>query len=295
MSINKKTLYREIHDYVVILVGLFIYALGWTVFLLPNNITIGGVPGISSILYWAYGLPVQIPFFAVNAVLLIFALKTLGLKFCVRTIFGVVMTTIILSFLQPWVKDAHLLQDQLFMATVIGSCFCGVGVGLVLTSNGSSGGTDIVAAIVHKYRDISLGRVILIVDLIIITSSYVVLRDWERVIYGYVVLIIMTFVIDQVANSVRQSVQFFIISEKYEEIGNAIIKERHRGCTVIDTKGLYTGADHKMLFVLAMKRESSYIFQIIHSIDPNAFVSQSAVIGVYGQGFDHFKVKAKKK
>ena len=295
MSINKKTLYREIHDYVVILVGLFSYALGWTVFLLPNNITIGGVPGISSILYWAYGLPVQIPFFAVNAVLLIFALKTLGLKFCVRTIFGVVMTTIILSFLQPWVKDAHLLQDQLFMATVIGSCFCGVGVGLVLTSNGSSGGTDIVAAIVHKYRDISLGRVILIVDLIIITSSYVVLRDWERVIYGYVVLIIMTFVIDQVANSVRQSVQFFIISEKYEEIGNAIIKERHRGCTVIDTKGLYTGADHKMLFVLAMKRESSYIFQIIHSIDPNAFVSQSAVIGVYGQGFDHFKVKAKKK
>ena len=295
MSINKKTLYREIHDYVVILVGLFSYALGWTVFLLPNNITIGGVPGISSILYWAYGLPVQIPFFAVNAVLLIFALKTLGLKFCVRTIFGVVMTTIILSFLQPWVKDTHLLQDQLFMATVIGSCFCGVGVGLVLTSNGSSGGTDIVAAIVHKYRDISLGRVILIVDLIIITSSYVVLRDWERVIYGYVVLIIMTFVIDQVANSVRQSVQFFIISEKYEEIGNAIIKERHRGCTVIDTKGLYTGADHKMLFVLAMKRESSYIFQIIHSIDPNAFVSQSAVIGVYGQGFDHFKVKAKKK
>ena len=131
--------------------------------------------------------------------------------------------------------------------------------------------------------------------LFVITSSYIVLRDWNQVLYGYVVLFVSSYVVDQVVNSMRQSVQFFIVSDKYEEIGHAIINERHRGCTVIKSEGLYTGREHNMLFVLAKKRESGMIFQIINSIDPNAFVSQSAVIGVYGQGFDHFKVKAKKK
>jgi uncharacterized membrane-anchored protein YitT (DUF2179 family) len=185
----------------------------------------------------------------------------------------------------------HLLHDQPFMASVLGAVFCGCGVGLGLSSNGSTGGTDIIAAIINKYRDISLGRVIMICDVIIITSSYVVLKDWERVIYGYVVLYITAFCIDQVVNSMRRSVQFFIISDKHEEIGRRINMDPHRGCTVIDAHGFYSGKDVKMLFVLAKRRESAKIFQLIDEIDPTAFVSQSAVIGVYGEGFDRFKVK----
>lgn len=177
MNISKQTLWREIRDYLVILIGLFSYTIGWTLFLLPNNISTGGVPGVSSILYWAFETPVQVTFFAVNAVLLLLALKILGFKFCIKTIYGVVMLTIILSFFQPLIKDTHLLADQPFMAAIIGGCFCGIGIGLGLVSNGSSGGTDIIAAIIHKYRDISLGHLILMVDLIVITSSYVVLRD----------------------------------------------------------------------------------------------------------------------
>ncbi len=295
MNINQKTILREAKDYFVILIGLISYTIGWTLFLLPNNIALGGVPGISSILKWAWGTPVQATFFSVNAVLLILALKILGLKFCIKTIYGVVMMTVVLSCFQSLVGDTRLLPDQPFMAAIIGGCFCGIGIGLGLVSNGSSGGTDIVAAIIHKYRDISLGHLILMVDLFVITSSYIVLRDWNQVLYGYVVLFVSSYVVDQVVNSMRQSVQFFIVSDKYEEIGHAIINERHRGCTIIKSEGLYTGREHNMLFVLAKKRESGMIFQIINSIDPNAFVSQSAVIGVYGQGFDHFKVKAKKK
>ena len=123
------------------------------------------------------------------------------------------------------------------------------------------------------------------------TGNYFVLHDWEKVVYGYVVLFISSFVLDQVVNSARQSVQFFIISRKYEEIGKRINKDLHRGVTFIDGVGCYTNNNVKMMFVLAKKRESNMIFRLIKDIDPNAFVSQSAVIGVFGEGFDKIKVK----
>ena len=166
-------------------------------------------------------------------------------------------------------------------------------LGLVHISRANTllGGTDIIAAVINKYRDISLGRVIMMVDLIIITSSYVVLHDWERIIYGYVALIVSSLCVDQVVNSMRRSVQFFIISDKYKEIGERINHDPHRGVTVVNAQGFYSGNEVKMLFVLAKKNESHKIFQLINEIDPNAFVSQSAVIGVYGEGFDHIKGK----
>ena len=291
-KVNKATLWREGKDYAMITIAMLSYCIGWSVFLLPNNITPGGVPGISSILEWSpLGIPAQLSYFVINAVLLLIALRILGWKFCVKTVYGVVVLTVALSLTRESTASLHLLHDQPFMAAVLGAVFCGSGVGLGLSSNGSTGGTDIVAAIINKYRDISLGRVILICDVIIISSSYFVLKDWERVIYGYVVLYITAFCIDQVVNSMRRSVQFFIISDKYKEIGERINNDPHRGCTTIDAHGFYSGKEVKMLFVLAKRRESAKIFQLIDEIDPTAFVSQSAVIGVYGVGFDRFKVK----
>ena len=293
MKLDRKSLFKEIRDYVLITIAMLSYCIGWTVFLLPNSITTGGVPGVASIVFWGTGIPVQVTYFAVNAILMVFALRILGMKFCIKTIYGIVVLTFALDAAQRLTAGSHLLSDQPFMAAVIGAAFCGCGVGLGLSSNGSTGGTDIVAAIINKYRDISLGRVILICDIIIISCSYLVLHDWERVIYGYVVLIISSFCVDQVVNSMRRSVQFFIISERYEEIGHRINSEPHRGCTVIDAQGFYSGREVKMLFVLAKKRESGIIFKLINEIDPSAFVSQSAVIGVYGEGFDRFKVRGK--
>ena len=293
VGISEAVFLTELRDYVMIFIAMMSYCIGWNIFLLPNSITTGGVPGVSSVIFWGTGIPVQWTYFGINAVLLLIALRILGWKFCVKTIYAVVVLTLATTYVNAN-YHGHLLQDQPFMASIIGAVFCGSGVGLGLGSNGSTGGTDIIAAIVNKYRDISLGRVILICDVIIISSSYFVLKDWEKVIYGYVVLYVTAFCIDQMVNSMRRSVQFFIISEKYHEIGERINKEPHRGCTVIDAQGFYSGRDVKMLFVLAKRRQSEVIFRIINDIDPHAFVSQSAVIGVYGEGFDRFKVRTKK-
>jgi len=290
---NRASIGKEVRDYIMIFIAMMSYCIGWNIFLLPNNITTGGVPGISSVLFWGLGIPVQTSYFVINAVLLLIALRILGWKFCVKTIYAVLVLTVSTTYMSTH-YNSHLLADQPFMAAIIGAAFCGCGVGRALANNGSTGGTDIIAAIVNKYRDVSLGRVILICDVIIISSSYLVLKDWERVIYGYVVLYVTAFCIDRVVDSARRSVQFFIISDKYKEIGERINREPHRGCTIVDAQGFYSGKDVKMLFVLAKRRQSDMIFRIINEVDPHAFVSQSAVIGVYGEGFDHFKIRTKK-
>lgn len=290
LSLSQAIWLRELKDYLMIAIGLIFYGVGWTVFLLPNDITSGGVPGISSIVYWAVGIPVQYTYFVINAFLLVLSLRILGFKFSIKTIFAVFTLTFFLSVIQKLTEGTHLLSDQPFMACVLGATLCGIGLGIAFTCNGSTGGTDIIAAIINKYRDITLGRVIMLCDLIIISSSYFVLQDMEKVLYGFVTLFVCSFMLDQVVNGSRQSVQFFIISKKYEEIAKEI-NALHRGVTLIDAKGFYTGQEQPMMFVLAKRRQSTTIFRIIHDIDPDAFVSQSAVIGVYGNGFDHIKVK----
>ena len=178
LSLSQAIWLRELKDYLMIALGLIFYGIGWTVFLLPNDITSGGVPGISSIVYWATGIPVQYTYFVINAVLLALALRILGFKFCIKTIFAVFTLTFFLSIIQKLAEGTHLLADQPFMACVLGATLCGIGIGIAFTSNGSTGGTDIIAAIINKYRDITLVRVIMMCDLIIISSSYLVLQDW---------------------------------------------------------------------------------------------------------------------
>jgi uncharacterized membrane-anchored protein YitT (DUF2179 family) len=231
---TKQSLIRETRDYLMIALGLILYGIGWTVFLLPNDITTGGVPGIASIVYFATGFPVQYTYFSINFILLLLSIRILGWKFSIKTVFAVFTLTFFLSIIQRLASGVVLLHDQPFMACVIGASLCGGGIGIAFSSNGSTGGTDIIAAIINKYRDITLGRVMLICDLIIISSSYFVLKDWEKVVYGYVTLYICSFVLDQVVNSARQSVQFFIISEKYDEIARHINVYPHRGATVIN-------------------------------------------------------------
>jgi len=289
-KITKASVWAEVRDFLVIAIGMLSYCIGWGIFLLPNNITTGGVAGVSSILFWGTGIPVQLSYIVINGVLLAAALRVLGLRFCLKTIYAVGVLTVGVAYVTSH-YHGHLLGDQPFMAAIIGAVFCGCGVGLGLSANGSTGGTDIIAALINKYRDISLGRVIMLCDVVIISSSYLVLKDWEKVIYGYVVLYVTAFCIDQVVNSRRSSVQFFIISDKYQEIGQRINREPHRGCTIVDAQGFYSGKEVKMLFVLAKRRQSDVIFRIINEVDPHAFVSQSAVIGVYGEGFDQFKVR----
>ena len=287
---NKGKLWRQLRDYGIITIAMLLGVIGLNLFLLPNEITTGGIIGVASIVYWGTGIPVQETFFVINAVLLLVALKVLGWHFCAKTVYGVVVFTVASAVLQRVMPpDLHLLADQKFMACMVGAVFLGTSVGLGLSAGGSTGGSDVIAAMVHKYRDVSLGHIILFCDLTIITSSYVVLRDWEKVLYGYVLLFVISFVVDHIVNSLRQSVQFFIISDKYQEIGEAINEIADRGCTMLNGNGFFTKKDKKVIFCIAKKSESNFIFELIDEIDPNAFVAQSAVVGVYGQGFDHVK------
>ena len=258
---------HELRDYIIIALAMIEGSIGLNIFLIPNHITMGGVGGISSIVCWGFGIPASVTYLVLNATRFI-ETHTVGMT--------------------------PLLHDQPFMATVIGSFFMGSSAGLGLGCNGSTGGSDTVAAMINKYYNISLGHVIMVCDLLIITSSYLVLRSWEMVIYGYVCLFVMSITVDHVVNALRRSVQFFIISDKYLELSSAINTAADRGCTVMDGHGCYSGKDVHMLFVLARQRESQKIFRLIDEIDPTAFVSQSSVIGVYGEGFDRFKVSKKK-
>lgn len=297
-SIN---LWRETKDYLVITLGLIAYALGWTLFLLPYQIATGGVTGISAIIYYATGIEMQFSYLVINAVFLAAALYVLGLKFCLKTIFSVVLLAFFLDIFQEMMKDetGTLMQiigpGQDFMACVIGSIFCGVGIAVVFIVGGSTGGVDIIAAIVNKYKAITFGRMMMVCDIIIISSCYFIFHDWRRVVFGFCTLIIISVVIDYVVNSARQSVQFLIFSKKYEEIGELIMSEVNRGVTVLDGTGFYSKQPVKVLCVLAKKSESIHIFRLVKDIDPNAFISQSNVVGVYGEGFDQIKVKSKKK
>ena len=293
MEINKvmqkNSMWFLIKDHLFIILGSFIYAFAWAGFLIPNKLTIGGAPGIGSILYYAFGFPdINVTYAVINVVLLLLALKILGKKFCLRTIFGVFFCWLFL-FLLPKFIDHAIVENQPFMSAIIGGILCGVGVGMVFISNGSTGGTDIVAAIVNKYRNITFGRMYLYTDAIIISSSYFVYHSVEKVIYGYIILCIMTYVCDMVINGIRASVQLLIFSDKWEELANHINEDLHRGVTVLDGMGWYSKKPRKVLVVLVKRTEANSLNRMIKMMDPQAFISQSSVLGVYGQGFDKIK------
>ena len=259
----------------------------------------GGVPGISALIYYVTGIEIQISYFVINTLFMAFALKLLGPKFCIKTLYAIFMLTFFLWFFQLLLKDDAgnlpmlLGEGQEFMACVVGASLLGFGVGFVFIHDGSTGGTDIIAWIVNKYKDVSLGRLIMYADIFIIASCYFVFHDWKRVLFGFCVLFVMSFVIDYVVNSNRQSVQFLIFSKKHDSIAETISRELHRGVTLLDGTGWYSKQNIKVVVVLAKKTQSTEIFRLVKDIDENAFISQSNVVSVYGEGFDKLKVKKK--
>ena len=292
-------IWNEVKDYLLITLGLFLYTFGWTVFLLPYQIVTGGVTGIAAIVFYATKIPIVYTYFAINVCLLVVALKILGFKFMIKTVYAILMLSFMLWMAQKIMTNPDgtmyqvLGRGQDFMSLIIGCTFTGSALAIVFLNNGSTGGTDIVAAVVNKYHNISLGRVLVYVDLLIIGSTYPIFQDWRKIVFGLCTMVIENFVLDYVMNARRESVQFMIFTKKYQEIANAIGVEMGHGVTILDGHGWYTGQQMKVLCILAKKRESTEIFRLIKMIDPNAFVSQSSVIGVYGEGFDEMKVKIK--
>lgn len=302
-----KSVWTEFKDYFWITVGLLLYTFGWTVFLLPYHIVTGGVTGLSAIIFYATNIPISYSYFLINLALLIAALKILGWRFMVKTIYAICVLSLLLAAAQWLITQPNgqmykiLGEGQQFMSLVIGCMFTGTSLAIVFLHNGSTGGTDIIAACVNKYRNISLGRVLIFVDFLIIGSCLFIpqfgepLQRVHMTVFGLCTMVVENFMLDYVFNARRESVQFMIFSLKYQEIANAIGTQLEHGVTILDGHGWYTGKERKVLCILAKKNESQYIFRLIKMIDPQAFVSQSSVIGVYGEGFDPIKVSVPKK
>ncbi|MFV0467823.1 MAG: YitT family protein [Dysgonomonas sp.] len=277
-------------DYAIITLGLILYAVGLIGFIKPGGIVTGGLAGIALLIEYATNglIPMQNVYLLINCILLVIALKILGVKFLVKTIFGVAVLSTLL-FILPHVIVEPIVKNEPLLSGVIGGMMCGAGIGMVFSVNGSTGGTDIIVAIINKYKSLAFGRGMMLCDLIIIGSSYFVSHDYNKIVAGLIVMAVMTYAIDMVINGFRQSVQFLIFSEKYDIIADAINRELNRGCTVLDGTGWYTKKPTKVIVLLAKRAEAVSIFRMIRSIDPSAFISQSNARGVYGKGFDQIK------
>ena len=285
----KTNVWRTARDYIFITVAMAIYAFGFCAFILPEKVVIGGLAGVGTIVYLTLGIPVAITQYACNLALLAIAYKIVGKKFVFGTIYGATMISVFVGIFQPLFPEP--LTNEPFMNIVIGGLLAGLGVGMAFTHNGSSGGTDIIAAMVQKYTNVTVGRTMLYNDCIIISSSYFIYHRIDLVVYGFVVLILCSYMADMIINTNRQAVQFTIFSQKWQEIATAINNDARRGCTILSGMGWYSKHEVKVSLVMCRKIESVTISRIIKSIDPDAFVTQTNCNGVYGKGFDELKVK----
>ena len=309
MTVDHKLIYNEVKDYMFIALGLAIYTVAFTVFLMPYQIVAGGVTGLSTIIYYATGFHLENTYIIINGILLIVALKILGWKFLMKTIFAIFTLYFMLMVAQDIIPKQEnglpfklMGEGQEFMSMIIGCVMTGIALATVFMNNGSTGGTDVIAASVNKFHpNVSLGSVLIAADFCIIGSCMffpqfgTYLERAHKVMFGFCVMAMENYVLDYVMNARRQSVQFMIFSKKWQEIANAIGMQMNHGVTILDGHGWYTGNEMKVLCILAKKNESINIFRLIKMIDPNAFVSQSSVIGVYGEGFDEMRVKIKEK
>lgn len=308
MAENRRLkLMLQVKDYLVIVLGLILYAVGFTAFILPHHIVIGGLSGVGTLVYFATGglIPVAVTQYACNLLLLSFAYRIVGKTFVTRTIFGATVISLAIGIFENiFMSLSHPLIPDISMSAILGGIICGVGIGTVFIHNGSSGGTDIVAAMVSKLSNQSVGRTMIYTDMLIVLSSVLLPFDGtigERlearvpvIVYGLVITFVIAYVTDMIINTNRQATQFIIFSCKWDEIADRVNKEARRGVTVLDGMGWYSKQPVKILMVWCRRIESVTIFRIIKSIDEHAFITQANVNGVYGQGFDTMRVRMKK-
>lgn len=289
--VAKTSILKHIRVWTIITFGLFVNAFAWVAFLIPGKIIGGGVTGIATLIYyatesWGFQIPVSITFFAINIFLIALAIKTLGASFGIKTIYSVVMLSFFFGVLQGVMPAEGFMDKDPFLFAVIGGVLAGAGVGIVFTQGGSTGGTDIIAMIINKYHNISPGRLILYMDVIIISSSFLVFWQLSNIVYGFVTMAVVAYTIDMLIEGKKQSVQIFIFSKQYDEISSQLGQNIHRGITLLDAQGWYTKTDTKVILVVTRKHELPRVFQVIKSIDPDAFISVASVMGTFGKGFE---------
>lgn len=296
LSVKKRPVWKIVMQYLFIVLGIMLYCFSWTVFLVPKHIIGGGVVGLATIVYYLTGFPMGITNFVVNGILLIIGYRILGGKFGLNTIIGMTTASLSLILFQQVLEVNNMEyfkfeNMELFTRAVLGGALSGIGIGICFVNGGNSGGSDIIALIVTKYRNVSPGSVILVVDAIVIAGTLLVPKGLgvEGMVYCYIVLVTFTYTLDLVVEGRKQTYQITIMSQLNEQIADAIGNEVKRGVTLLNGWGWYTKKDQKVLLVIAQKKDKVEIMRLVKAIDPNAFISVAKTQGVYGKNFDTIK------
>ena len=292
-------LLKTIKTYFILTVGVFLYAFSWTVFIIPKGIAGGGVTGVSILIYYATNelIPVSLSYLIINVALLAGGTMILGKGFGFKTIYCILVATLMFEVLPQfdWVTTLSDIPDKLINA-VLGGGICAFGIGAIFMQGGSTGGTDIIAIVLSKYRDTSPGKMFMLCDLIIVGSIiFLPGKGLQDVVYGYIVMVAFTYMLDQLLTGSKQSVQIIIFSSKYKEIGDMLTQEMNRGVTALNSVGWYSKQDGKVLIVIARKSQLPQITAGIKEVDNKAFISVCSAMGVYGEGFDVVKSKKNSK
>lgn len=296
LSVKKRPVWKIVMQYLFIVLGIMLYCFSWTVFLVPKHIIGGGVVGLATIVYYLTGFPMGITNFVVNGILLIIGYRILGGKFGLNTIIGMTTASLSLILFQQVLEVNNMEyfkfeNMELFTRAVLGGALSGIGIGICFVNGGNSGGSDIIALIETKYRNVSPGSVILVVDAIVIAGTLLVPNGLgvEGMVYCYIVLVTFTYTLDLVVEGRKQTYQITIMSQLNEQIADAIGNEVKRGVTLLNGWGWYTKKDQKVLLVIAQKKDKVEIMRLVKAIDPNAFISVAKTQGVYGKNFDTIK------
>lgn len=294
-----KKYFNELKAYGIMSFGIILYTFAVTAFFIPHEVVTGGVTGMGTLIYFLSGetIPVGYSYFAINSVLIAISLKVLGSNFGIKTVYAMALGSGLLVLFQKYLASAfmylfnsEIIVNDPFLACILGGMICGVGIGMALSQGGSTGGTDIIAMMVNKYRNVSPGKVILYLDVFIIATGFLVENPQiEKIILGYVVMGVVAYSIDMFIEGKKQSCQLMIFSKKYDEVADAILANINRGVSVVNAQGWYTKEEGKMVMVVIRKHETQKIFKLVKEIDNKAFISMGTVMGVYGEGFEDIR------
>lgn len=305
MDSRVRKILSQVSDYVIISFGIALYVGAWALFLMPNNLIGGGVSGLSAMIYYATGISMGLMNFLINAVLLLVAFFVLGKSFGVKTIYAIVLSSVFMQFFPMWIPTDFIreftMENGKMLCVVMGGMMTGLGIGFTFSRGGSTGGTDIVAMIINKYRDVTPGRLLLIIDFFIISFSLLLpsyLPDGTavtftgkvaNVIYALVLVAVNGYTVDMYLTGSKQSVQIMIFSKMHEVLADEVAFNMNRGVTLLRSRGWFNKQESEVLLVVARKVDLNMILARVKEVDPNAFISVTSVMGVYGLGFDTIK------
>lgn len=282
--------------YSLILIGTFIMAAGYVLFINPYKIVPGGVIGISIVIhyltegifsFWPLGIPIGLMALTMDIPLTIAGIKILGPRFGIKTVVGFILTATFMDVLGYFIgqDDPLKLGDQVLLASIFGGVFIGFGLGLIFRSRATTGGSDIVAMMINKYTGLPLGQLMIIVDSVIVLVGLAAFGDWKIPLYSWIVIYITGKVIDITLRGVSYEKTMFIISDRYEDIRQKIIVDLNRGGTIFVGRGMFQDHEKNMIYTNVSRREYQILKDFIREIDPNAFVTVIDANEVLGKGF----------